>query len=142
MSLEKALAENTAALTLQTAAIKAQMELLAKLAGSKAGAATTTATTAATTKPATTKAAAAPKAKTMDDVRTLAGKFLGVTDPTERAANKESMKALIAHFGVDRATAISEEQIPEMCGHLETLIKGETPDFMNEEAAAEDETMV
>jgi hypothetical protein len=131
MSIEKALADLTAAVTAQTA-------LMTSLAG-KAGAATTGAAGAATGgKPASTKAAETPKAKTIEDVRVAASAWLGVEDPAARATAKAQMKTIIDHFGIEKATAVSAEQIPEMLAYIAAYQKGEKPDFMNEADAGGD----
>jgi hypothetical protein len=137
MSLETELAANTAALTAQTAAINAQTDFLKSMAA-KGGAATTGAAAAATGTKAATPKPSTPKAKTIEDIRTAASAFLGVTDPDERTANKAKMKAMLDHFGVDRATNIPVENFAEALGYIEQFTKGETPDFMNEAEAGGD----
>ena len=126
MSLEAALDRNTAAIEKQTA-------LMEKLASGKA------ATTAAAVTPAKTQAKpAAAKAPTIDDLRSAAGTYLGVTDPAEREARKANVKSMIDHFGVGKVTEIPADNIAEAIGYFKTLTEGGTPDFMNESAAEDD----
>lgn len=79
-----------------------------------------------------------PKAPTADEVRTRFGNYLN-EGPGDRAERVENLQAINAHFGISGRLSEGDPSIfPEALGYLDQLEKGETPDFMNEEAAAEE----
>lgn len=123
MSLEEALAANTAAIKEQTAFLKS-------LQG-KGGDAAAGAGKAAAGKPAGGKPAGAKKV-TLDTIKERFGAFLGIEDKKKRAKRIEQVGAMMEHFGVERATLLEEEQWKEALGYLDQLEAGETPDYMNE----------
>lgn len=126
MSIEKALADLTAAVTANTAALSKMMS------GAAAGKAADTTTGG---KPATTGGTKpkTPKVPTADDIRNLFGGYMsGTKEKGERETRKQNVAAIVAHFGVERATELAEENRVEAIGYLKQFEAGETPDFMNE----------
>lgn len=140
MSLEEALAENTAA-------IKAHTAMLAKLGGQKAETAAPKSAGAAAgaAKPAggaakTTAKPATPKAPTIDDIRTKFGGYLSTDDADLRAVRKEQCVRIYDHFGVKKATEIPAENYAEALGYLATFENGEEPEFaQNDETGGGEE---
>lgn len=139
MALEDAIAKLTAALESNTL-------ILTKLA---------TGGSATTGKPATAPAAApaaapatggkgkkdqpaAPKEMSEDEFRKEFGGFLGVTDAKLKETRKSQVAAILAHFGVGRATEIPADKRIEAVGYLKVLLAGQTPEFMAEEASDDD----
>ena len=128
MSIEKALADLTAAVEKNSSLLAAMMKNAPATAGTKAAGATT-----AATKPAGGKPAPKKKTPTEEDIRNAFGGYMsGAKDKAERAERKENVAAIIAHFGVERATDIPEESRAEALGYIKQFEEGETPDFMNE----------
>lgn len=129
MSLEEALAENTAAVKALTAALKggkvtagsaadaAIEKEAARAAGAKAGG-----------KPAAAKA----KKVTLDTIKERFGGYLGIEDKAERKARIANVQAIVDHFGVSKASELEEENWAEALGYLKQFEDGETPDFMDE----------
>lgn len=131
MSLEEALAANTAAIKEQTAFLKS---LQADKGGSASKAAPAAAGKAASGgKPATSKKV------TLDTIKEKFGAFLGTDDKKLRAKRIEQVGAMMNHFGVERATLLEEENWAEALGYLKQLEAGETPDYGNEGEGDEDE---
>ena len=125
MSLEEALAANTAAIKEQTAFLKTL-----QTGGGKAPAETA----ATTTKPAGTK----PKKLSLDALKEKAGSYLGIEDKKERKARAEKVTKLIEHFNVEKVSDIGEENWAEAMAAFEAFEKGEMPDFLEEDAGAGD----
>lgn len=120
MSLEDALAANTAAIKEQTAFMKS-------LQGDKGAAGKPAGTgTKGTDKPATAKKV------TLDTIKEKFGAFLGTDDKKLRAKRIEQVGAMMNHFGVERATLLEEENWKEALGYLKQLEAGETPEYANE----------
>lgn len=138
MSLEELLTKNIAALEANTAAISAQTEFMKSMSKAGGGAATASTTKATgTTKPAaTTKATtkpAAPAGPTTAEVAERVGNFLKTGDKDTRAANKEAVGKIVAHFGAERFTAIPAENMAEALGYIEDLEEGRTPEIFADE---------
>ena len=110
----------TAALEANTAAIEAMV----KASGGKPGG-------AAPAKAAATKATAAkktaPKGKTVEDIATAFGEYLGIKDADERETRKGHVKAIVSHFGASKATAIPPENFEEALTMLQAYVDGEDP---------------
>jgi len=106
------------------AALNANTAALSKI-GAAAKAATGGAT--ATTKPATTTKPAAAKAPTTADLQNAFGQYLTHDDAAERDARKANVKAMIAHFGVDKMSNLDAARIPEALAMLKQFEAGENP---------------
>ena len=129
----------TAALEANTAAIEAMV----KASGGKpaSGAAKPAAVDA---KPAAGKAKpAAKKGKTLDDVAAAFGAFLDTKDAETRTERKSQVRAVLDHYGADRATKLDAENFEGAIAYLQQFLDGEVPDFMDEgEEAEDDESLV
>lgn len=114
MSLEEALAANTAALEANTAAVTKQNETVTKALGAKGTAAAKPASTAAKKPAASKKPPAKPKTKTAEDVRNCFGPYLaGASDKETKKRLIETTKPLLEHFGIDKITEVAEDQREE-----------------------------
>lgn len=122
MSLEDALAANTAAIKEQTAFMKSLQGDKGAAGGKPAGTGTK-----GTDKPATTA-----KKVTLDTIKEKFGAFLGTDDKKLRAKRIEQVGAMMNHFGVERATLLEEDNWKEALGYLKAFEDGETPSFMEE----------
>lgn len=133
------------AITKLTAAVEANTAAIAKLAaaGGK-GAAPATATDKPADKPATTKPPKAdkPAELTEEAFRKAFGDFLGVTDKALKDTRKQQVSAILAHFGVAKATEISADKRVEAVGYVKALLAGQTPEFMAEEAADDGDSLL
>lgn len=134
MSLEEALAENTAALKAHTAALNG-VAAAAKGATAKPAAAATK--PAAAAKPAAGKAK--PKAPTVDDIRAKFGGYLSTKDKELRELRLEQVAAINAHFGVAKASDLDPSLFAEALGYLATYEAGEEPEFVAADEAGDDE---
>ncbi len=135
MSLEEALAANTAALQENTAVHKAIGAKLGAATGKPAAEKPAAGATAAKPKPAT---AAKPKAPTIDDIRTKFGGYLSTKDKDIRAVRLEQVAAINAHFGVAKATDLDPTLFAEALGYLASYENGEEPEFAQAEEGGED----
>jgi peptidoglycan hydrolase-like protein with peptidoglycan-binding domain len=124
MSLEQALAANTAAILAHTAALE-------KFAG---GAAKATGAAAAATKPAGAAAAEKPKTTTtkakgptLETIQEKFGAYMSVTDKAVRAERKQHVLNIAGKFGAERATAIEAEHYAEALELLAQYEAGEDP---------------
>jgi hypothetical protein len=144
MSLEDALAANTAAITAHTAALKALAgNVKAGTAATTTAAAGTAAAAAATgTKATGTKAATKPKAKTLEDLRGAAGAYLSITDKDERETRKAMMAKLNEHYGVSKISEVDAGQYEEVIGYIVMLEKGEVPEILAEADAEDGDALV
>lgn len=149
MSLEEALAANTAAVEKLTAALEK---------GISAGAAKAAAANAdkpASGKPASGKPAsgkpASGKAKaiTAETVAEKVTAYLkGVTDKAERDERKDHVRQIIEYYGAEKFTAIDPDKFAEALSMLDDFEAGNTPALLadpdNEggEEGDEDENMV
>lgn len=137
MSLEALLTRLADSLDRNSAA----MEALNKKAGGSAPAA---ADKPAASKPAANKPAAGKasggkaKALTVDDIAEAFGGYLKGGDADARAEAKDNVKAILNHFGVERASHIEPENFAEAMKYLKQFQAGETPDFMNDDGGDED----
>lgn len=155
MSLEAAIEKLTASLDRNSAATEKSTDLMesamnAAKAAAKGGTKVGTAlATPDTSEPATTPATAPkktagrptkPKAVTQDDLRTAAGNYLrsGPGGAKKEPERKENLRAMAQHFGVEQVTKSDPSNWTEAMGYLKQLQDGETPSFMNEEAAEEE----
>lgn len=136
-SLEEALAE-------ATAAVKALTVALAPLAKAAGGAAApkSAGAGAGAGKPATAAAKpagkpAAPKAPTIDDIRTKFGGYLSTDDAELRAVRKEQCVRIYDHFGVKKATELAPENFAEALGYLASFENGEEPEFAQADEGSE-----
>lgn len=123
MSLEKAIADLTAATLAHTAALNSFLK-----AGGKATPAAG-ATTAAAGKPAAAAAKPAAKAKgpTLEDIQTRFGDYMSVQDKAVRAERKVHVLNIAGKYGAERATAIEAEHYAEALELLAQYEAGEDP---------------
>lgn len=132
MSLEALLTRLADSLDRNSAA----MEALNKKAGGSAPAAAdkpATASKPAANKPAAGKASGGKaKALTVDDIAEAFGGYLKGGDADARAEAKDNVKAILNHFGVERASHIDPSDFAEAMKFLKQFQAGETPDFMND----------
>lgn len=140
MSLEEALAVNTAAMKELTAALKGAKPAAGKGASAADAMIEKEATrvaagkgAAAATKPATKPAG--KKAPTVETLMERFGAFLGIEDKAERKARGVLVREINAHFGVEKITDVEAAQIPEALKLLSILEAGKTIDFETGEAA-------
>lgn len=137
MSLEAAIDKLTAAMTRNSDILEAGLK--------RSQGATATAPkpgTAAAGKAAATAARkSAPKAPSEEDIRTSFGTYLATKDKAVKEERKEHVRAILGHFGVNTASEIAEENRAEAIAAVDTLMKGELPDFMQggDEAGEEDD---
>lgn len=110
----------------------AAMEALNKKAGGSAPA------SEKSTSKAETKPASKAKSLTVDDIAEAFGGYLKGGDADARAEAKENVKAILSHFGVERASHIEPENFSEALRYLDQFKAGKTPDFMNEEGGDDD----
>lgn len=137
MSLEQALADNTAALKEHTAILRAAAGK-GPVKASDAAIAAAAAGKAGTTKPPVGK-----KAVTLDDVKAKFGDYLGAEDDDERATRIDNMKTLLTHFGAAKASLLEKKDWPAALGFLAQLEAGEEPDYGDGDAGAgESESLV
>lgn len=134
MSLEAALAENTAAMKALTAALGA------KAGGSKADAAIDKEAARATAAKAT--ATAGKTAMTKEQFGKQWADYLAVDDEGEADERRGNLRAVIKHYGVERVTLIDPKKFAEAIGYLNQLKAGETPDFMAGDGGDEDDSLV
>jgi hypothetical protein len=126
MSLEQALAANTAAILAHTAALE-------KFAGGAAAAkaSASAGTKAAADKPAAEKPAAAAASKkkgpTLETIQEKFGAYMSVTDKEVRAERKGHVLNIAGKFGAERATAIDPEHFAEALELLARYEAGEDP---------------
>lgn len=144
MSIEAALKELTEAVKENTAVQAGILQTIKKGSGAAAPAADKAdkpAAAAKATKPAAAKATK-PAAITIDKLRKVFTDFLGVPDKALRAERRDQVAAICEHFGVDRATAIEEENWAEAIKAVKAYESGGTPDFVDaaEDEAEEDES--
>ena len=121
MSLEEALAANTAAIKELTAAMKGGKVS----AADKAIEAEAARATGAKAKPAAAKA----KKVTLDTIKERFGGYLGIEDKAERKARIANVQAIVDHFGVAKASELEEENWAEALAFLKQYEDGEEPDF-------------
>lgn len=126
MSLEALLTRLADSLDRNSAA----MESLNKKAG---GAAPAAADKPAASKPAASKATGKAKTLTVDDIAEAFGGYLKGGDADSRAEAKDNVKAILNHFGVERASHIDPGDFAEAMKYLNQFKAGETPDFMGED---------
>lgn len=93
---------------------------------------------AATKAPAAPKGASKTKAPTEADIRSAFGSYLSVEARDEREARKANVKAILDHFGVNKATELPEENRAEAIGYINAFANGETPNFMADDGEGED----
>lgn len=111
----------------------AAMEALNKKAGGAAPAASEKpASKPAASKPAASKASGKAKTLTVDDIAEAFGGYLKGGDADARAEAKDNVKAILNHFGVERASHIDPGDFAEAMKYLNQFKAGETPDFMND----------
>lgn len=121
MSLETALAENTAALLKMTAILEAsnigRAEVLAKIEALPAAEAKKTRPAKAAEAPVETKAekpaAETPKAAdvmSVAELQTAFGDYMNVNDPEDREKRKAFVKSILAKFGAARVGDIPEDK--------------------------------
>jgi hypothetical protein len=133
MSIEKHLAELTAATKAQTAAIEKQTALLSGAQAKRASAGT--GAKPAAKKPAAKKPAAKKmRAKTEAQFKTHLGKYMSCTDfdedtfdhdvETETERRKDQIRAISAHFNVEGALSIEVSDYPEALGYLQQAMDG------------------
>jgi len=119
MSIEKVLADLTAALTAQTAV----MEKMIAASGGKPAAAAAT----APAKAAATAAKANPKGPTVEESAAAVTAYMKTGDAQARAVAKINVGKIIEHFGSDRFTTIPEDRRVEALAMLATFVAGDTP---------------
>lgn len=83
---------------------------------------------------ATGKGGGKTKAATEDDLRNAFGSYLSVKDKAEREVRKGNVKAILDHFGAAKATELAKENWADAIAYVAVFEKGETPNFMNEDA--------
>lgn len=147
MSIEKLIADQTAAIIAQTEAINRNSDLLEGLTASAKGAsassaaktsdeaiekvaAAKTATTEEPKKPATrsrAKAPAKPKAMTAAELATFAKGFIDVDSDDEYNARKALIKDLAEHYGVTKLSEVEEEQRADAKERIEAYLNGDDP---------------
>lgn len=131
MSLEERLAALQAAVEENTATLKAGLKM--------SGAAPKPAAAAASPKPAAAKPAAAKsKVPTNEDVKEVFSGYLAAKGAAKETA-KANVRAILAHYGVEKASEIPEENRAEALSYVEQFKRGETPNFMNESEGGEGE---
>ena len=134
MSIEKNLADLTAAVVALTEVVQAQTTLIqtgtAKAAAKTEAAApkteaAATKTEAAAPKADKPKAAAKAKPVTEEALREKFGGYLtSSTDKAEKRRLTATVKPILEHFGVERVTEIAEESRAEAIGYADLLIAG------------------
>lgn len=153
MSIEAALAANTAALEENTAVQEKVLAAFMSGSGAKAPAkpAAKSAEEKAPAKKAPVKKAATKKAPTEEDIRKMFGPYLaGATDKAEKSRINATIKPILAHFGAEKITEIASDNWVEALGYGQQLVdafneggldaaEAVTFDFMNEEDGDEDE---
>lgn len=124
MSLEAALAENTAAMKALTAALAkgGNGKSAGDAAIEKEAARATTATAAG--KPAAAAMTAEKFATSWTDW------LAGAGDDDEAEIRKTAIRATSKHFGLKKISDAGKDQWPELLAVLKTLKAGDTPDFM------------
>src|SRR5688500_2456439 len=133
MSLEDRLAALTAAVEENTATLKAGLKM------SNSGAAPKAAAAAASPKPTAAKPAAAKsKVPTNEELKESFSGYLAAKGPAKEIA-KTNVRAILAHYGVEKASEIPEENRAEALTFVEQFKRGETPNFMNEGENGDDE---
>lgn len=110
----------------------AQKDVLAALKGGKTTSSSSASSEDKEDKPKAsgTKAAGAKgkaKGPTVDDVAKVFTDYLSVKDKDEREERKKNVRAITAHFGVDRATEIEEGDRQDAIDKLQAFIDGEDP---------------
>lgn len=148
MSLEAAIEKLTEALTTATTLLQAMADRAAANGATKPTVAPTVAPVEPTVNspvaPVVEKRKPGRPAKkpviTEDQVRTAFGGYLSaVKERTERDRRKAAVAEILKHFGVDRATEIPEDGRAEALGYVTKLEAGETLDFSDDEAEADDD---
>lgn len=157
MSLEAAVAENTAALNRVAALLEqsnagrdAAIAKLTETAGADATkparaprAGRTPGPAAADTKPKEPEAQknpAVPALPSVDDVRAAASKFVTVEDESEKARRKEFLRAVVEHLGC-KVVECAEEDRAKVIAWFEAKARGEAVSFSDSEddTSADDE---
>lgn len=143
MSIEDAIAANTKAVEANTAALTKLMSM----GGAKAGSTTSGGEKPADKpagKPATTSKTT--KAPTLDTVTEKVTAFLKTGDKETRETRKGQVGQIVAHYGVERFTAIPAENWAEALGYLKDFEDGTVPSFIDEgdggDGDGEDESLV
>ena len=137
MSLEEALAKNTAAMEKMTAVMEKLVAGGTKAATDKAATGTKPAATG--TKPATKPADKKKSGPTIEEVAERVSAYLKVADSDERAAHKEHVAHIIGYYGVPKFTAIPADDIPTALRMLDEFEAGNTPAEFASEGDASDE---
>ncbi len=142
MSLEAALAANTAALIDNTAA-------LLKSGGGDSAKARTAPADAEIDKVAAAKvaadkkkaaaAAATKKGPTIEKLAERLGAYMGVEDKKERKARIAQVAEMTEHFGVKRMGLVTGDQIEEALDFLSQLEAGEDPAYGGDGDAGDDD---
>jgi hypothetical protein len=81
------------------------------------------------------KAKETPKVFTIDDLRAKAAEYLRVSDEKQKEQRKTKVGEMLAHFGVDKVTAIGADQYGEAIGYFDVLLSGGTPNYQAENDA-------
>lgn len=141
MSLEAALAENTAAVKELTEQLKVsnanRAEALEKLTAAPAGAAKTT--KAAKTKPEPEVEDFSGE-KGAEKVREAFAGYMDVTDDAEKAARKATLKTILAKVGAAKSVEIGEKHRAKVMGWVRALSAGENvPELAPAEPEDDDE---
>ncbi len=133
MSLEQALAANTAAVTEHN-------ELLKKVLAA-GGKSTATGTTATAGKPTTTTAkATGAKKVTEEELKKTATTFLGTKDEEERANRKIWVGKICELYGVPKLSEAPPDKWADIVRMLKQLTAGDTPpELVSEETEAGEE---
>lgn len=137
MSLEEALAANTAAVTKHTAALEKFMAQ-GKAGGASAGGAAADKGGDKPGKAETNKTN--KKAVTLEDIQNEAGEYMTVSDADERKKRKANIAKINEHFGVERISHVDASDYEEAIGYLRLYAAGKKVQFKERpEADATDE---
>lgn len=138
MSLEEALAKNTAAMEKMTAVMEKIVAAAPKAGGTAASTGTKPAATG--TKPAATKPAATkPAGPTKEQVTERVQAYLKVADADERAAHKEHVAKIIGYYGTPKFTEIPAADMPRALAMLDEFEAGNVPAEFADEGDASNE---
>ena len=85
---------------------------------------------------------ASKKAATLDDIRETFGAFLGVDDEDVRKARKDFVKAMLAHFYVEKAAEISEDDRALAIRWVKEKTAGKKVNFQDETESSDEEDML
>lgn len=135
MSIEKALADLTAALEANTAALLAtggsdKPARASDAALEKVAEAAVKGKAAAEEKPKRAPAKKAPakeKAMTEKELYDFGKSFLDVEDDEDYADRKRVVKDVCDHYGINKLTEVEAELRSELKGRLEAFVRGEDP---------------